>query len=139
MKKYGSDVLHGKSLSLGSLHHEHHGDGCRRHATTIITFFKSLVYVCINFVGAHRALPDVIAMEQVLTHPSLVRCLCRLPIQTPAKQLNLWMQQKRAHNRTAALVKALGKPSLTPAQAKRLDSLGLDMKELLRLRNSQQC
>ncbi len=25
-------------------------------------------------LGAHRALPDVLAMEAVLTHPSLVRC-----------------------------------------------------------------
>lgn len=88
------------------------------------------------YVGAHRALPDVFAMERVLTHPSLVRCLSRLPIRTPGRQIKLWIQQKRAHIRTTSLVKALGKPSLTTIQAKRLDSLGLGFKELLQLRDS---
>lgn len=84
-------------------------------------------------VGAHRALPDVLALERVLTHPSLVTCLSRLPIRSPAQQMKLWIQQKRAHIRTTSLVKAMGKPSLTAAQAKRLDSLGLGFNDLLKL------
>ena len=75
-------------------------------------------------------------MERVLTHPSLVRCLSRLPIRTPGRQIKLWIQQKRALIRITSLVKALGKPSLTTIQAKCLDSLGLGFKELLQLRDS---
>ena len=47
--------------------------------------------------------------------------------------MKLWIQQKQAHIRTTALVKAIGKPSLTAAQAKRLDVLGLGFKDLLKL------
>ena len=47
--------------------------------------------------------------------------------------MKLWIQQKRAHIRTTALVKAIGKPSLTAAQAKRLDVLGLGFNDLLKL------
>ena len=43
--------------------------------------------------------------------------------------MKLWIQQKRAHIRTTALVKA----SLTAAQAKRLDVLGLGFNDLLKL------
>ena len=46
--------------------------------------------------------------------------------------MKLWIQQKRAHIRTTALVKAIGKPSLTAAQAKRLDVLGLGFNKLHR-------
>ena len=89
-----------------------------------------------TFVGAHRALPDVLAMEQVLTHPSLVRCLSRLPIRSPNKQMSQWLQQKRIHIRTTCLIKSSGRGCLTAAQAKRLDSLGLDMNALLEIRDS---
>ena len=71
---------------------------------------------------------DVFAMERVLTHPSLVRCLSRLPIRTSGRQIKLWMQQKRAHIRTTSLVKALGKPSLTTILTKCLDPLILASK-----------
>ena len=92
----------------------------------------SILCLCIT-VGTHRALPDVLALEKILTHPSLVTCLSRLPIRSPAQQMKLWIQQKRAHIRTTALVKAIGKPSLTAAQAKRLDVLGLGFNDLLKL------
>jgi len=39
--------------------------------------------------------------------------------------MGLWNRQKTIFRRAAALVKSLGKPSFTPTQAKRLDSLGL--------------
>ena len=47
--------------------------------------------------------------------------------------MKLWIQQKRAYIRTTALVKAIGKPSLTAAQAKHLDVLGLRFNDLLKL------
>ena len=65
------------------------------------------VHILLMYICAHRALPDVFAMERVLTHPSLVRCLSRLPIRTPARQIKLWMQQKQAHIRITS-VKAMG-------------------------------
>ena len=72
-------------------------------------------------------------MEQVLTHPSLVKCLSQLSIRSSSRQRSLWVQQKRAFHRTVALIRAIGKPCLTSPQAKRLDSLGLDYEELCRL------
>lgn len=90
----------------------------------------------IFITGAHRALPDVLAMEEILTHPSLIRCLSSLSIRTPGKQVSQWIQQKRAHIRSTTLLKSLGRKCITPAQAKRLDSLGLGLQKLLELRNS---
>ena len=93
--------------------------------------FKKLVIICLCItVRAHRALPDVLALEKILTHPSLVTYLSRLPIRSPS-------QQKRAHIRTTALVKAMGKPCLTAAQAKCLDVLGLGFNDLLKLHSSK--
>ena len=39
-----------------------------------------------------------------MTHPSLVDCLSELTIHSPAKQMRLWIQLKRVHTRTTALV-----------------------------------
>ena len=33
-------------------------------------------------IGAHRALPDVMAMERILTHASLASCPAELPIRS---------------------------------------------------------
>lgn len=84
-------------------------------------------------LGAHRALPDVIAMERVFTHQSLVSCLSKLPLRTPKTQRRLWIDQKRLFFRTTSLIKSLGKPAITTAQAKRLDVLGLGHEELVQL------
>ena len=43
------------------------------------------------------------------------------------------LQEKRVHTRITDLVKALGTPSVTAAQARRLDTLGLGFQELLKL------
>ena len=128
MKKEGDATIRGRSLGLGNLHRSIMGTGRLK---IIKNFFN--VHILLMYVGAHRALPNVFAMERVLTHPSLVRCLSRLPI---GRQIKLWIQQKRAHIRTTSLVKALGKPSLTTIQAKHLDILGLGFKELLQPRDS---
>ena len=72
-----------------------------------------------SYLGAHRAFPDVQAMEAVMTHPSLVSCLTNLPIRSPKRQIELWSTQKAVHQQS--LVKALGKPTISKAQAKKLD------------------
>ena len=70
-------------------------------------------------------------MYSVLTHSSLVHCLSNLPIRSYTQQLKLWDSQKRLHQRTTSLISSLGKPSVTAAQAKKLDSVGLSFSSLL--------
>ena len=58
--------------------------------------------------------------------------IASLTYQMPIKPLHtihrmLWMEQKKAI-RTTTLIKALGKPTLTSAQAKGLDALGMKKK-----------
>ena len=72
-------------------------------------------------------------MERVITHPSLVGCLSKLPIRSPKTQNNLWIHQKRLFQRTSALIRSLGKPAVTSAQAKRLDDLGFGHADLVKL------
>lgn len=86
-------------------------------------------------VGAHRALPDVLALEAILTHPSLVSCLTRLEIRSFNTQLHKWVVQKRAHHRKKALMLGLGN-CITAAQASRMDTLGIGLEDLIVLRNS---
>ena len=103
---------------------------CSEYNTRLYCYY----YTCPS-TGAHRALPDVIAMEKVFSHLSLVGCLSKLHIRTPQQQSRLWNQQKRLYQRTTSLTKSLGgKPSITSAQAKRLDVLGFSYEELLKLR-----
>ncbi len=87
-----------------------------------------------SYLGAHRAFPDVQAMEAVMTHPSLVSCLTNLPIRSPKRQIELWSTQKAVHQQSASLVKALGKPTISKAQAKKLGELGLGIATLKTLR-----
>ena len=129
MKKDGDKILRGKSLGLEKLHRSIVGTDVEGRLNKLYI----IIEIYISIAGAHRALPDVLAMERVLTHPSLVRCLPNLDIRSPAKQMRLWIQQKRVHTRITALVKALGTPSVTAAQARRLDNLGLGIQELLKL------
>ena len=84
-------------------------------------------------VGAHRALPDVLAMERVFLHPSLARCLSNLPTRSPHLQRKLWVDQKKSFMRASVLIRSLGKSTVTPTQAKRLDTLGLKFEDLLKL------
>ena len=90
--------------------------------------------ICCIIIGAHRALPDIEAMERVFTHPTLASCLSWLTVRRPQQQVNLWVNQKRLHFRASSLIKSLGgKPAVTDAQAKRLDSLGLSFDDLVKL------
>ena len=72
-------------------------------------------------------------MEEVMTHHSLVHCLSKLQVRSPKQLSSLWVKQKQAFRRRAALVKSLGKPDITRAQAKRLDELGFSYQSLLKL------
>ena len=86
-----------------------------------------------SHAGAHRALADVQAMKAVFAHLSLSHCLAKLEPRSPSQQLNSWYKQKGVHHRTTSLISALGKPSITAPQAKRLDQLGLTLSKLRRI------
>jgi len=76
-------------------------------------------------------------MERVLKHEDITLHLAALSIRSPLEQTKLWIQQKRLFTRAASLIKAIGKPTLTSTQAKKLDSLGFTFSSLSLLR--QQC
>ena len=86
-------------------------------------------------IGAHRAFPDVIAMVAVMTHSSLVGYLTRIPIRDSMRPIDQWTKQKGLFQRSSAPIKALGKPSVSSPQAKRLDALGLGYGDLVKLRS----
>ncbi len=81
--------------------------------------------------GAHRALPDVIAMERVVTHQSTG--------QLSLQSFNLFFRaanefyQKRVFGILEVLIRSLEKPAVTRPQAKQLDELGLAHQDLARL------
>ena len=52
------------------------------HSKIIITLHFSII-----ITGANKVLPDNLAIEQVLTHPSLIRYLSNFIICSPAKQV----------------------------------------------------
>ena len=70
-----------------------------------------------------------------MTHHSLISCLTNLPIRSAKKQMELWTSQKQRFHRSDALIRSLGKPSITAAQAKRLVQLGLEHSTLVTLRS----
>lgn len=85
---------------------------------------------------AHRALPDVEALERIMLKTDLVHLLSSLPVKSTANQLGAWAMQKNTHNRVTQLLTSLGKQRVTNAQAKRLNELGLSYEALLDLRTS---
>ena len=134
MKKDGEEVLQGASLAIEKLHIKIVGSPIEGMQ---LATEKQLIIVNNNknyLVGAHRALPDVLALERVFTHSSLAGSLANLSVRTPQVQLSLWINQRNRFRRAGALIKSLGSPSLTSNQAKKLDSLGLSYTELLKLR-----
>ena len=72
-------------------------------------------------------------MKAAFTHPLLEHCLQRIQPRSPAQQVNSWIRQKGVHQRSATLISALGKPSITVIQAKRLDVLGFTYSKLRRI------
>lgn len=134
MKKNGHELLKGNSLAMGTC--------IRKLLEKTLKASSILRFCCVctqkfiyTYIGAHRALPDVPAMEAVLTNPLMVNCLFQLQINSPQKQLKKWVEQKRAHNRKMVLTKGLGN-CVTLAQATQLDSLGIALEDLVQLRNS---
>ncbi len=79
-------------------------------------------YYCCYYL----TLPDVLALERVLLHPSLSGCLKELSFLTSQMQLKKWLSQKTLFIKAAALTRSLGKPSVTPTQAKKLVTEGFD-------------
>ena len=134
MKKEGDKNLKGIKLGIESLHKhflETDVQGMVLKYTHLNLTMNSLTYA----LGAHRAMPDVLAMERVFTHPTLASCLSSIPTRSPKQQRCLWIEQKRHFQRITALSKSLGKPSITSAQANRLDSLGFSHEDLQKLRS----
>ncbi len=133
MKKDGEEVLQGASLSMEKLHIKIVGSPIE--GMQLATEIQSILLNNNNYlVGAHRALPDVLALERVFTHSALAGSLANLSVRTPQVQLSLWINQRNTYRRAAALIKSLGRPNLTSTQAKNLDSLGIGYTELLQLR-----
>ncbi len=65
-----------------------------------------------------------------MLHPSLSGCLKELSILTPQMQLKKWLSQNTLFIKAAALTRSLGKPSVTPTQAKKLVTEGFDYQSL---------
>ncbi len=119
MKKDGVQILQKASLGMEKLHQKIVGVNIE----SIEYYLASSVYSikCIKFtLEAHRALPDVLALERILLHPSLTGCLDKLHIQLPSMQMKKWLAQKTLYTNAALLTRSLGKPSITPRQAKKL-------------------
>ena len=76
--------------------------------------------------AAHRALPDVQALEELLMSTPLLGLLASLPKRSATQQLQLWRLQKNQRIRTTTLLHSLGN-RITAAQAKRLDAYALQL------------
>ena len=84
---------------------------------------------------AHRALPDVEAIEELFTATAKVDLLSTLPKRSPKVQLQCWTTMKEQRQRTSAFLYSLGR-QITAAQAKSLDALNLSYEVLCELRRS---
>ncbi len=133
MKKDGEEVLQGASLAMEKLHIKIVGSPIE--GMQFVTETQSiLVYNNNNYlVEAHKALPDVLALERVFIHTALAGSLANFSVRTPQVQLSLWINQRNTFRRAAALIMSLG---LTSTQAKKLDSLGIGYPELLKIEKS---
>ena len=96
--------------------------------------------LCINishtlvFHPAHRALPDVEAMEEIFTNSSTVDLLSSLQKRTAKHQLQPWTTQKDQRKRTCSIIYSLGR-QITP-QAKHLDEPKLSYTVLCEIRGA---
>lgn len=91
--------------------------------------------ILVTFPIAHRALPDVEAMEELFTATVIVDLLSTLPKRSANVQIQCWNTQKEQRGRTRALLYSLGQ-QITAAQVKRLDTLRLSYEVLYNLRLS---
>ncbi len=97
MKKDGEEVLQGASLSMEKLHIKIVGSPIE--GMQLATEIQSILLNNNNnyLVGAHRALPDVLALERVFTHSALAGSLANLSVRTPQVQLSLWINQRNTY------------------------------------------
>ena len=84
---------------------------------------------------AHRAFPDVEALERIIVKTELVDLLSGLPVRSAAQQLGKWTAMKNTHHQVVQILTSLGKRVTSP-QAKRLNQLGLTLEALQDLRSS---
>ena len=95
----------------------------------------NILCTLLPFISAHRALPDVEALDELLSEKALVGLLPSLPKRSPRQQIQLWNSQKDQRRRTSTLLYSLGR-QITATQAKRLDSLNLSYDVLCEIRVS---
>lgn len=77
---------------------------------------------------AHRALPDVEALEELFTQTALKKLLLSIPIRSTEEQLQLWIAQKDIYNQINKLSSTL--PDISREQARKLVKMGLTYEEL---------
>ena len=111
---------------MGSLHHIQ-VTGSDNEGTTIIILQINTICDCILILST-RVLPYLFAMERVL-HPST----CQMPIKSLHTIPTVAQKAVNGAEGATTLIKALGKPTLTSAQAKRVDALGMKFEDLLNL------
>ncbi len=80
-------------------------------------------------------LHSIIAEVNIFVAQKVTGCLDKLHIQSPSMQMKKWLAQKTLYTNAALLTRSLGKPSITPTQAKKLVTQGIDFHTLLLLRS----
>lgn len=80
------------------------------------------------FSLAHRALPDVEALEELFNQTSLQRLLWSIPIRSTAEQLQHWEAQKECYKQVTKVCHTL--PTLNKEQARKLVKMGLTYEKL---------
>ncbi len=81
-------------------------------------------------------LHSIIAEVNIFVAQKVTGCLDKLHIQSPSMQMKKWLAQKTLYTNAALLTRSLGKPSITPTQAKKLVTQGFDLHTLLLLRRT---
>ncbi len=81
-------------------------------------------------------LHSIIAEVNIFVAQKVTGCLDKLHIQSPSMQMKKWLAQKTLYTNVALLTRSLGKPSITPTQAKKLVTRGIDFHTLLLLRRT---
>ncbi len=82
--------------------------------------------------GALELVPTIALEVNIFVAQKVTGCLDKLHIQSPIMQMK-WLAQKTLYTNAALLTRSLGKPSITPTQAKKLVTRGIDFHTLLLL------
>ncbi len=93
MKKDGEEVLKGASLAMEKLHIKIVGSSIE--GMQLVTETQSILFFNNNYlVEAHKALPDILALERVFTHTALAGSLANYSVRTPQVQLSRGQPEK---------------------------------------------